>query len=602
MNTSANPAIGRIADLRNALAAERFEAVLVPSADPHLSEYLPARWQGRTWLTGFDGSVGTLVVTKDFAGLWADSRYWEHAEKALSGTGIALMKSAAVGSPDFAGWMAANLPQGASVAVDGDVLSLGLKRVLEGELAKRDIKLRTDIDLLERVWRDRPAAPSNAVYEHAAPHAARSRAEKLALVREAMAGHGADAHLVSTLDDLAWIFGLRGTDVSYNPVFVGHALIMPRGATLFAGAGAIEAGLEQRLRGDGVTVTPYGEIKRALGALPPGTRVLVDPARVTAGLLGALPQGVKVVEAPNPSTLAKSRKTGDEISHVRATMEQDGAALCDFFAWLEAALARGDALTELTIDREIRAARAKRPGFLGPSFSTIAGWNANGAMPHYRATEASHAKIEGAGLLLIDSGGQYPGGTTDITRVVPLGGAPTPEQKADYTHVLKGMIALSVARFPRGTRSALLDTLARAPLWEAGANYGHGTGHGVGYFLCVHEGPQSISPGAVAAPNTEMEPGMITSNEPGLYRPGRWGIRIENLVLTIPAETTEFGEFLEFETLTLCPIDTQLIDIELLDPRERTWIDAYHATVRLRLEPLVQGAAKDWLLRSTVPL
>lgn len=602
MNASANPAMGRIADLRNALAAERLDAVLVPSADPHLSEYLPARWQGRTWLTGFDGSVGTLAVTKDFAGLWVDSRYWEHAEKALAGTGIALMKSAAVGSPDFAPWLAANLQPGASVAVDGDVLSLGLKRVLEGELGKRDIKLRTDVDLLERVWRDRPQAPANAVYEHAAPHAARTRAEKLALVREAMAGHGADAHLVSTLDDLAWIFGLRGSDVSYNPVFIGHALVTARGATLFAGAGAIEPGLEQRLRGDGVAVAPYGGIKQALGALPPGTRVLVDPARVTAGLLAALPQGVKVVEAPNPSTLAKSRKTGDEVAHVRATMEQDGAALCDFFAWLEAALGRGEALTELTIDQQVRAARAKRPGCIGPSFSTIAGWNANGAMPHYRATEASHAKIEGQGLLLIDSGGQYPGGTTDITRVVPLGGAPTPGQKADYTRVLKGMIALSVARFPRGTRSALLDTLARAPLWEAGANYGHGTGHGVGYFLCVHEGPQSISPGAAAAPNTEMEPGMITSNEPGLYRPGRWGIRIENLVLAVPAETTEFGEFLEFETLTLCPIDTELVDADLLDPRERTWLDAYHATVRLRLEPLVQGAAKDWLLRHTQPL
>ena len=601
MNVATSPVVGRIADLRNLLASHKLAALIVPSSDPHLSEYLPGRWQGRRWLSGFNGSVGTLIVTPEFAGLWADGRYWVQAAAELAGSGIELMKLPGVGSTAHVDWLAANMAEGSTVAVDGDVLGLGAARALRAELAKRDITLRTDLDLLDGVWRDRPTLPTDAVYEHAAPHAPASRADKLSAVRKEMKRQGADWHWLSTVDDIAWLFNLRGSDVKYNPVFLAHALIGGSGATLFVTDGKIDAALRARLAADGVEVASYPTAKAALAALPSGSKLLIDPARISLGTMEAAKPGVRVIEAINPSTQIKSRKTEAEAAHVRATMAQDGAALCEFFSWLEGALTAGERITELTIDEKICAARAKRPGFVGPSFGTIAAFNANGAMPHYSASQKSHAVIEGDGLLLIDSGGQYLGGTTDITRVVPIGTI-TADHRRDFTVVLKGMIQLSMAKFPRGVRSAALDTIARAPIWAVDADFNHGTGHGVGYFLNVHEGPQSISPSAAGAVHAVMEPGMITSNEPGLYRPGKWGIRIENLVMNVPAVTNEFGEFLKFETLTLCPIDTRCIDLALLDGRERDWLNGYHATVLERLSPLVEGKARDWLERSTKPV
>jgi Xaa-Pro aminopeptidase len=446
------------------------------------------------------------------------------------------------------------------------------------------------------VWSERPDLPADPVFEHAAPYATLARADKLAATRAAMAALGAERHFISTLDDVAWLFNLRGADVSFNPVFLAHALIEPQQATLFVAEGKVPAEVRRRLLADGVHLAPYADAAAALGALEAGSTLLVDPRRITAGMRAAVPDGVRVIEAVNPTTFAKSRKLEAEAEHVRATMEQDGAALCEFFAWLEPELLDADRapLTEVAIDEHITAARARRPGFVSPSFGTIAGFNANGAIMHYRASKDACAVIEGDGLLLIDSGGQYQGGTTDITRVVPVG-TPSAAQKRDFTLVLKGLIALSSARFPRGTRSPLLDALARAPIWAAGIDYGHGTGHGVGYFLNVHEGPQSISPTTAPDPHTAMEPGMITSVEPGIYRPGRWGIRIENLVLNRSLETTEFGEYLGFETLTLCPIDTRCLDLALLRPDEADWLNRYHATVRERLSPHVTGAAREWL-------
>jgi Xaa-Pro aminopeptidase len=346
-----------------------------------------------------------------------------------------------------------------------------------------------------------------------------------------------------------------------------------------------------------VRLAPYADTAAALAALPADAVLLVDPRRIT--LVFREQVRVKVVEAINPSTLAKSRKTAAEAEHIRAAMVQDGAAMCEFYAWFEAALGH-ERITELTIDTKLSAARAKRPGFVGLSFSTIAAFNANGAMPHYHATPDSHAVIEGDGLLLIDSGGQYLGGTTDITRVWPIGQV-SAEHRRDYTRVLKGTMALSRTRFPRGTLAPMLDAIARAPLWEHGLEYGHGTGHGVGYFLNVHEGPQSISK-AIPDAHMAMEPGMVTSIEPGLYRPGRWGIRIENLVMNASAPASEFGEFLEFETLTLCPIDTRCIDRALLRPDEIDWLNRYHASVRERLAPHLDGAALDWLNTRTAPI
>lgn len=591
--------VERLARTRALMSQRGIHALLVPSADPHLSEYLPAYWQGRQWLSGFYGSVGTLIVTPTFAGVWADSRYWEQAAKELSGSTIELVKLLP-GQPGPLEWLAEQAPEGATVCVDGAVLALASARTLESKLKDRGAVLRTDIDLLGEVWLDRPALPVQPVYEHLPPQATVSRVSKLAQLRETLKQRNADAHFIATLDDIAWLFNLRGSDVSFNPVFVSFALIEDARATLFLDLGKVSPALRETLAGDGVELRDYAQISAALASLPATTRLLVDPARVTCGLLGHLQAEVKLVEGLNPTTLAKSQKSLEDAVHIRQAMEQDGAALCEFFAWLETALGR-ERITELTIDEQLTAARARRPGFVSLSFNTIAAFNANGAMPHYHATEQEHALIEGDGLLLIDSGGQYLGGTTDITRMVPVG-TPTQEQKHDCTRVLKGVIALSRAQFPQGILSPLLDSIARAPIWAENVDYGHGTGHGVGYFLNVHEGPQVIAYQAAAAPHTAMQPGMITSIEPGTYRPGRWGVRIENLVLNREAGSSEFGTFLKFETLTLCPIDSRCLEPSLLSREELAWFDAYHQQVRERLSPLLAGAALEWLLARTAPL
>jgi len=605
MDQRTSPIRLRLQRVRDTLDSLEVAAVLVPSSDPHLSEYLPERWQGRQWLSGFTGSMATLVVTTDRAALFADSRYWVQAEAELAGTGIDLVRIPTGAAVHHIDWIVANVPRGASLAVDGNVLGLAAAQALHAGVDKAGISLRTDIDVFDTAWPDRPALPDAPVYQHVAPHAPLARAEKLRLVREAMAAHGAAHHFVSTVDDIAWLLNLRGSDVSYNPVFLAHLLVHPELATLFVADGKVPADVVAALEADGVAVKPYDAAGPALASLPAGATLLVDPRRVTLGLREHVGGSTAVIEAINPSTLFKSRKSADEAAHVREAMAQDGAAMCEFYAWFEKALAdtkRTEPLTELTVDEHLTAARARRPGFVGLSFPTIAGFNSNGAMPHYRATAAAHATITGNGLLLIDSGGQYVGGTTDITRVWPIGTV-SAEQKRDYTLVLKGTMALSRTRFPRGTLSPMLDAIARAPLWEQGLDYGHGTGHGVGYFLNVHEGPQSISK-AVPEPHMAMVPGMITSIEPGLYRPGQWGIRIENLVLNVaaPGLPTEFAEFLEFETLTLCPIDTRCIDRSLLRADEVDWLNRYHVTVRERLSPLVTGEALAWLVERTQPI
>ena len=603
MDARVNPVRERLDHVRQALARHGAFALLVPSADPHLSEYLPGHWQGREWLSGFTGSMGTLVVTIDRASLFADSRYWTQAEAELLGSGIELVKIPTGAATHHIQWLAAQTPRGQAVMVDGQVLGLAAAQLLRSALDAAGVVLRTEVDLLAEVWPDRPALPAAAVYAHEAPQAVEPRAQRLARVREAMARQGASHHFVSTVDDIAWITCLRGADVEYNPVFLAHLLIGMTCATLFVGAGKVPAALVALLAADGITLADYAAAPAALAALAAGSVLLVDPRRVTLGLRQQVPAGVPVVEAINPSTLFKSRKTDAEAAFVRDAMVEDGIAMCRFYAGFEAALACGERISELTVDEALSAERAKRPGFVGLSFSTIAGFNANGALPHYRATPGSYAWIEGDGLLLIDSGGQYLGGTTDITRVWPIGNI-TAAHRRDFTLVLKGMMNLARARFPRGTLSPFLDTLARAPLWEHGIDFGQGTGHGVGYFLNVHEGPQSISR-TVPDAHMAMEPGMITSIEPGVYRPGQWGVRIENLVMNVPAQTPEgstFAEMLEFETLTLCPIDTTCLDRALLRADEVAWLNAYHATVQQRLAPRLQGDALAWLQRRCQPI
>ena len=602
MDTRTSPARARIARLREVMHQRGVDAVLVPSSDPHLSEYLPGRWQGREHFSGFTGSMATLVVKSDKAALFADSRYWTQAEAQLQGSGIDLVKIPTGAATHHLEWLAAEVPRGGVVAVDGAVLGLAASQALGRTLAAAGVTLKTDADVLADAWDDRAGLPQARIYEHAAPHAPLPRTDKLAQVRAAMAAAGATHHFVSTVDDIAWITNLRGADVEYNPVFLAHLLVAADSATLFVGAGKIDAALQASLKKDGIALADYSAAGAALAGLPADAVLLVDPRRITLGFREQVAAGVRVIEAINPSTLAKSRKSAAELAFVREAMAQDGAAMCAFYAWFDKALSPErpfGPVTELTIDEKLSGERRKRPGFVGLSFPVIAGWNANGAMPHYRASPESHATIEGDGLLLIDSGAQYLGGTTDITRVWPIGNI-TADHRRDYTRVLQGTLALSQARFPRGTLSPMLDALARAPLWAAMLDYGHGTGHGVGYFLNVHEGPQSISK-AMTEPAMAMEPGMITSIEPGLYRPGQWGIRIENLVANVAIGANEFGEFLEFETLTLCPIDTRCIEPGMLSATDVAWLDAYHATVRERLLPLVEDEARAWLLLRTEP-
>ncbi len=590
----------RLRDLRAALLQHGVDAVVVPSADPHLSEYLPARWEGRRWLSGFSGSAGTLVVTADFAGVWTDSRYFEQAAQELAGGDVQLMRLTVPHTPEHLDWLCATLQPGQTVAVAGEVQALAMQELMESRLAARGIALRTDLDLLDAVWTDRPPLPAPPVREHRAEFAGAPRRERLERLRAAMAAAGATHHLVSSLDDVAWITGLRGSDVPYNPVFLAHLLIGPDQAILFVPPGKIAPELGRRLAADGIVTADYAAAATALATLGAGDRLLLDPRRVVQALAAAVGDDVAVLRQLNPSQRFKALKTPDELARIRETMRRDGAALVRFLIWLERQLASRP-LTELDVADELARQRAAQPDFVGESFATIAGYMANGALPHYRATESHHAALAPQGLLLVDSGGQYEGGTTDITRTIALGET-TPEQRRDYTLVLKGMIALSRARFPRGTTGQQLDALARAPIWADAINYGHGTGHGVGYFLNVHEGPQSIRPGVAGETGEPLAVGMVTSNEPGIYRPGRHGVRIENLIATVPAGSSEFGEFLAFETLTLCPIDTRPLAVELLGADERGWLNAYHAEVEAVLAPLLDSDERRWLAVRCAPV
>jgi len=595
------PPRARIEALRAWLRAQGLHALIVPTADPHLSEYLPEHWALRQWLSGFSGSAGTLVVSSADACLWTDARYWVQAQDELAPSGIRLMRAGAADVPDVSTWLAHTLPAGSTVGIDGRTLSLHQQQQCLPDLHAPGLTLQTSVDPASALWIDRPALPHNPVWPHAAPYACRSRADNLAAVRAAMRTHGAAWHWISTLDDIAWLFNLRGSDIAYNPVFLAYALIGIDTAMLFVQDGVIDAATRALLQREGVDIGHYEQAVNACARIPAQHTILLDPARTTVHILHHL-QHLRVVHVPNPSHLLKSRKTEDELAHIRATMEQDGAALCEFFAWLEAAVSAGQPMTEVDVDTVLTQARAHRPHFISPSFPTIAAFNANAAMPHYRAHPESCATIAGDGLLLIDSGGQYLGGTTDITRMVAIGQA-SDAQRRDCTVVLQGMIALSQAVFPEGITAGALDALARAPIWAAGADYGHGTGHGVGYCMNVHEGPHSIAHRSANQPNTGMFPGMVTSNEPGLYRAGHWGVRIENLLANVPAPCcTEFGSFLRFETLTLCPIDTRCLDLTRLSSTERDWLNAYHKTVRERLEPHVQGPALAWLRAHTEPV
>ncbi len=584
------------------MEAHGLSAWIVYSADPHLSEYLPEHWSQREYLSGFTGSAGFMAVTQKQAALWTDSRYWVQAEAQLQGSGIELMKLGAKGVPSLEQWICAQLSPAQVVGGNGMALSVAQAQQLEQQFAAAELAMQVDLELLDAFWTARPPLPQAPIYEHEERFAGAPRRKKIGRVRQAMQELGASWHLISSLDDIAWLLNLRGSDVDYNPVFLSHLLLSEADAYLFVDEQKLSPELKQQLLHDGVVLKPYEAVQAVLAAQladDDTCSLLIDPVRTAWAIVQPYMKQVQL--RLNPSQGFKAQKTAKEIAHIRHAMEKDGAALCEFFAEFERRLQAGEQLSELDVDSLITEARARQPDFVCPSFATIAGFNANGALPHYRALPENHAMLEGDGLLLIDSGGQYLDGTTDITRVVPIGTI-TAAHKKDVTLVLKGMVNLSMAVFPVNEPGPNLDAIARLPLWQHGLDFGHGTGHGVGYFLNVHEGPQVISHYGFGRAHTEMKEGMITSNEPGLYRTGQWGVRIENLVLNQSAYKTEFGEFLRFETLTLCPIDTRCIDVALLTETERAWLNSYHAEVRERLSPYVTGEAKDWLLKRTMAI
>ena len=585
--------------LRQTLSQHALNALIIPTADPHLSEYIPEHWQSRQYFSGFTGSAGVLVVQQDTAELWTDSRYWTQAEAELAGSGIALQKQES--GRNHIAHLAQTLPEQARVGIAPDMLSVAELRRIQAAFAPKNIALQYDIDYPAEAWgNDRPTLPTAPVFAQQAEFVPHTAAEKLHRVRQAMRQAGADWHFISALDDIAWLTNLRGSDIAYNPVFLSHLLIGANGtATLFVAPSKITPDIQAALTAAAIQIQPYEHAADALAQL--SGCLMYDPAKVAVSTVFRLPPSVAKCEQANPSTQFKAEKCAAEVANIRQAMLQDGIALCGFFAELEHHLAQGEPITEYQIGEMLLAHRSQRDHFVSDSFGTIAGYNANGAMPHYSAPAIGSLKIAGDGLLLIDSGAQYHCGTTDITRTVPIG-TPSATQIRDFTLVLQAHIALARAVFPNGIAAPMIDAICRAPLWQAQRDYGHGTGHGVGYFLNVHEPPQRISYFAPNTPEYALHQGMLTSNEPALYRPNQWGIRIESLVVAQPVaqpQETQFGDYLCFETVTLCPIDTRLVDAALLRPDERDWLNAYHTSVREKLLPFVNGAAKDWLIART---
>lgn len=595
---SLSPA-NKLENLRTIMKKYQQDAFIAMSADPHMSEYLPDYWKIRQWLTGFTGSVGTIVVTQNFAGLWVDGRYWVQAEQQLENTGYVLQKQTHDPASTHLAWLSQHLAKDAKISVNGNTISTQQYSALSALAIEHNFVIQTDLDLIDEIWTERPALPLQPIWQMADDLNAQTRLEKITAIRHKLIQKKATGHFISALDDIAWILNCRGRDVEYNPVFLAHLYIDHSRTVLFIDDAKLSTEMQQRFALDNIEILAYNASIKFLLELKQ-QNILIDPAKVSISSAQAIEQQSHLVQDINPSSLFKSRKHPSEITHVRSAMTKDGVALCHFFHWLDNALADKESINELTIDEKISGFRAQQAGFIGLSFSTIAGFNANGALPHYRATEESFSEISGDGLLLIDSGAQYDEGTTDITRVVPIGTASV-EQKRDYTLVLKCHIALAQTVFPEGIASPLLDSITRQTLWKYGLDYRHGTGHGVGYALNVHEGPQVISYYAPVTPSTKMREGMITSNEPGLYHQGKYGIRIENLVVNKIKhfEDTTYGQFLEFETLTLCPINLTCIVLDLLSHDEKAWLNQYHQTVRERLAPHLEGDVLNWLNENT---
>lgn len=588
----------RLRRLREVMRREHLAAFVFPGTDPHGSEYVPSRWEGRKWVSGFDGSAGLAVVTTDAAALWTDSRYFIAAAEQLRGTEFVLMKERVEGTPDPVEWIASRLSGATSteVGIDGMSSSAATVEALITDLRKAGgITVRTNLDVLEEIWDDRPALPEGAVCEHCMEYAGESRAEKLRRIRAALREVHADGMLMSALDDIAWTLNLRGSDVHCNPVFVSYLLIAHDRATLFVDRRKLSPQIEAALKADGVRTDDYANVARGLKKYPE-YNILIDPDETNYTLYKAAAVH-NVIRHTSPVPAMKAVKNAAEIEGFRRSMVRDGVALVRFLMWLKPAVERGGQ-TEMSVSERLRGLRAADPMYRDLSFDTIAGYQEHGAIVHYEADGESDAALRPEGMILIDSGAQYADGTTDITRTVALGPV-TNEQRRVYTLVLKGHLQLQNMKFPYGASGTQLDAAARMAMWREGMNYLHGTGHGVGSYLNVHEGPHQIRMEWRPAP---LVPGMTVTDEPGLYLQDRFGVRTENMLIVKDYMETEFGRFLEFEPLTLCPIDKTPIIVSMLTDDERAWLDDYHRRVYERLSPHLLPDERQWLENACSPL
>lgn len=586
MNSTIN---NRIAALRAHIAQEQIQAFIIPSTDPHLSEYVAPHWQSREWISGFTGSAGTVVVTAKDAGLWTDSRYFLQAARQLEGTCITLYKEMLPETPNIPEFLSAHLQEGDCVGIDGKMFSAEEVEHLQKELKKSGIRIKSIADPIQLLWTDRPAMPLAPAFVYDTKYAGMSFTEKLPAVRQAMEAAGADSLLLSALDEIAWLLNIRGNDVHCNPVVVSYLLIEKDKVNYFVQPQKVTPELTEYFNVNGISVHPYEEIGDYLNSFNAHS-ILMNPAKTNYAIYSAIRPGCLIINGASPVALLKAIRNKQEIAGIHAAMQRDGVALVKFLKWLDEAVPAGKE-TEISVDKKLHTFRAAQPLYMGESFDTIAGYKEHGAIVHYEATPETDVTLKSEGFLLLDSGAQYLDGTTDITRTIALGPL-TEEEKTDYTLILKGHIALAMAVFPEGTRGAQLDVLARMPIWKERMNYLHGTGHGVGHFLNVHEGPQSIR---MNENPVALQPGMVTSNEPGVYKAGSHGIRTENLVLTVPAGEGMFSKYLKFETLTLCPICRKGIIKELLTAEEIGWLNDYHRTVYEKLSPDLNNDEREWL-------
>ena len=583
----------RIHALRMTFRPNNIKAFIIPSTDPHLSEYVAPYWMSREWISGVTGSAGTAVILMDKAGLWADSRYFLQAEKELEGSGITLYKEMLPETPSITKFLCQNLKPGESVSIDGKMFSVQQVEQMKEDLAPYQLQVNLFGDPLKNIWKDRPSMPDAPAFIYDVKYAGKSCGEKVAAIRTELKEKGIFALFLSSLDEIAWTLNLRGSDVHCNPVIVSYLLVTQDEVVYFISPEKITQEVNEYLQEQQVSLRKYDEAESFLNSFA-GENILIDPKKTNYAIYSAINPACKVVRGESPVTLLKAIRNEQEIAGIHHAMQRDGVALVKFLKWLEASVLSGKE-TELSVDRKLHEFRAAQPLYMGESFDTIAGYKEHGAIVHYSATEESDVTLQSKGFLLLDSGAQYLDGTTDITRTIALGEL-TEEEKTDYTLILKGHIALAMAKFPAGTRGAQLDVLARMPIWSHGMNFLHGTGHGVGHFLSVHEGPQSIR---MNENPIVLQPGMVTSNEPGVYKAGSHGIRTENLTLVCKDKEGMFGEYFKFETITLCPICKKGIIKEMLTAEEVKWFNDYHQTVYKKLSPSLNEEEKKWLLEAT---